>query len=180
MKPSDFPRGSDFLNAHLSKFDIGNHNNEKIINFMKAPKDFLLILGTPGSGKTYFCAALMNALTEQHKHFVFLREKDFFGGLRSSMNQEGTSPEWELEKLGDVPFLILDDVGTSQNTEYQQESLFDLVDRRWTSRLPTVFTSNLFLNDFKEKYHERLYSRLRDVRNTIIELKAYDRRQEER
>ena len=147
---------------------------------MKDSKDILLIMGSPGCGKTYFCAALINALTEQKKHFMFLREKDFFGGLRSAMSQEGTSPEFELEKLGDMPYLILDDVGTSQNTDYQQESLFDLIDRRWSSRLPTVITSNFFLSDFKEKYHERLYSRLRDVRNTIIELRIADRRQEER
>ena len=140
----------------------------------------MIFLGNAGSGKTYFCAALMNALKEEKKHYFFIREKEFFDGLIYAMQNDGESADYEMQKVSEMPFLVIDDVGASKDSEFRQESIFDLIDRRWVSRLPTVITSNLFLKDFNSRYHPRLTSRLTDCRNTIIELKIEDRRRSER
>jgi DNA replication protein DnaC len=173
---SKFPPRSELNSAHLSKLRIKNEEMIRLSKWNSNPKDFLLFLGSPGCGKTYFCAALINYRIEKNLPYVFLFERDFLAGLRNVI-ASGKDYNYDLEVLGEVPFLILDDMGSSQMTDWQKEALFVLVDNRIMSRLPTVITSNYYLKDIRSKFEPRFHSRLAGARNTIIELNDDDLRQ---
>jgi len=99
--------------------------------------------------------------------------------LRTGINL-GTDPEWEIKRLCETEYFILDDVGSSQNmTEWQKDQLFSFIDHRWASGLPTVVTSNLFLKDIKEIFSKRFVSRLKDKKNNFIEINWIDKRLED-
>ena len=70
----------------------------------------------------------------------------------------------------DSKFLIVDDIGSQKKSDWTEEILFDLIDYRYNSRLPTVFTTNLMMNEFNSIYHERISSRLFAAENTIIKI----------
>jgi len=65
---------------------------------------------------------------------------------------------------------MLDDVGSTGIREWRQEVLFDLIDARYNTTLPTIVTSNFTEADFKELYHPRICDRLFATENTIIEI----------
>lgn len=75
-----------------------------------------------------------------------------------------------LKWLIDDQLLILDDVGSTGVREWREEVLFDLIDSRYNSMLPTVITSNFTKADFKKLYHPRVCDRLFASENTIIEI----------
>lgn len=75
-----------------------------------------------------------------------------------------------LKLLIDDPFVMIDDIGSTGLTEWRKEILFDAIDERYNSMAPTIITSNLSMKEFKEIFHPRIYSRLADKENTIIEI----------
>lgn len=176
MNQSQFPNTSEYRNACLANLNLDDAKMQQFSNWVSKPHDMLLYLGSPGCGKTYFCAALVNYLNDAKKQNMFLFERDFLHGLRECISK-GWDYNYELEKLMNMPFVILDDMGSSQMTDWQKEALFIFVDNRMMSRLPTVITSNNYLKDIKSKFEPRFYSRLCSARNTIIELKDEDLRQ---
>jgi DNA replication protein DnaC len=167
--------GEEYQHAHLSKIHLPDNYLQVISEWCKTGKNMLLFLGNPGVGKTYFCAAYLNYLIEKKKWFRYMHEKDFFGKLREVINNNHNY-EYEIAKICEAEHLIIDDIGSSQMTEFQKEALLSLVDHRSQSRKPTVITSNHFIKDLYEKFEPRFCSRLRDHRNTIIELNWIDKR----
>jgi DNA replication protein DnaC len=51
---------------------------------------------------------------------------------------------------------VLDDFGTQNATGWAQEKLFQIINFRYTNRLPTVITSNLVLGDIEPRIRSRL------------------------
>lgn len=177
MEQSKFPPYSDYYHANLAKLILGEDHTKSLSDWVKNPKDFLLYLGSAGCGKTYFCSALCNLLTEQKKQYLYMTERDFFSTLRADIAQ-GWDYNYRLDNgFRCIPFLILDDLGSSQMTEWQKEALFILIDNRSIDRKPTVITSNLYVPALKETFNPRFVSRLTAARNTILQLKEEDLRQ---
>ena len=80
----------------------------------------------------------------------------------------------------EVPVLMLDDLGSEpmmQNVTIEQ--LFNLINERQNRNLATVISTNLDMAKFRERYSERIASRLRDSRCTILSLLGKDIRIEE-
>ena len=82
--------------------------------------------------------------------------------------KNGGSEDEVLKKFSDVDFLLIDDIGSDLNSEWQIRMLFSIVDKRWMMNLPTMFTSNLTEKEIKEKLEHRLHSRFFASKNHII------------
>ena len=61
--------------------------------------------------------------------------------------------------------MILDDLGANNTKTSIDNALFSLVDYRNKNNLPTIYTSNLSREGLKEKFNDRVVSRIFD--NTI-------------
>lgn len=61
--------------------------------------------------------------------------------------------------------MILDDLGSDSNSEWQIGILFTLINERWASDLPTIITTNLRDEEVLEKLGDRIHSRLFDSDN---------------
>ena len=69
-----------------------------------------------------------------------------------------------LPRFTQVPLLVLDDLGTEPLIpNVTKESLFAIADQRNTSRLATVYISNLNADELTERYGERIASRITDA-----------------
>jgi DNA replication protein DnaC len=129
------------------------------IRFAESPKGWLVFLGVHGCGKTHLAAAIANHQLRAGKPVFFAVVPDLLDHLRSTFSPESKVTYDELfEKLKTSPLLILDDLGTESSTPWAQEKLYQIINYRYNSRLPTVITVSGFL----EGIEGRLASRLRD------------------
>lgn len=167
-----------FEKACLSKLDFPSEITQKLSNWANGNKGILFFAGNVGLGKTYFAAAFVNHLAENKKQFRCISEYQFFGMLRETI-QKNWDYEMEIQKICEIPYLIIDDIVTARDqklSDFQKEALHLLIDMRYNSELPTLITSNLFLDDIRIILGEKIYSRLASSENTIIQLNWLDRR----
>lgn len=164
-----------YKDAHLSKIELPDEAIQKINNWIKGNRDMLVFLSNSGVGKTYFCAAYIHHLLETKREFRCFHESELFKAMRDTMSQ-GWDYERELERLCEARYFILDDMGSSQLTEFQKEILTNFINLRYNSRLPTVITSNIYMHNMGNILSERIKSRLLSKDNTLIEMAWIDKR----
>lgn len=127
--------------------------------FADAPEGWILIHGASGAGKTHVAAAIANRCIDRGQPALFVVVPDLLDHLRAAYNP-GSEVGYDalFEQVRNAPLLILDDLGTQNATPWAQEKLFQILNHRYNSRLPTVVTTNLTL----ERLDERLRMRLTD------------------
>jgi DNA replication protein DnaC len=84
------------------------------------------------------------------------------------------SDQLRLRGYRDVPTLVLDDLGTQQDSEWARSQVYTLINDRYNRRLPTVVTLNTFAG-----LDPRVEDRLRDVQLSVvlpIDVPSYRRR----
>ena len=67
----------------------------------------------------------------------------------------------KVKAILEAGLLILDDVGAQvENKDWITTALFRLIDRRYTNHSPTIFTSNVRMEDLKtdSRISDRIYS----------------------
>lgn len=151
-----------------------------MVDWMKKPfheKKFLVYLGTPGIGKTYMAAAMIEWIVENFNTFRYYKIQDLHSILRQSFDGIGDYHKI-LELAIDDELVIIDDIGSDKISEWKEEILFDIIDERYNSMRPTIITSNMLRKDWEKTYQDRIISRLFDKSNTIIEIndKTKDKR----
>ncbi|MBS3903774.1 MAG: ATP-binding protein [Simkania sp.] len=164
-----------FAEATLADLWLPEESCEQVLDWMTGNKNFLVYLGNPGIGKTHLSRAVLKDYTKGINHKRYWKEADLLARLRSGMDDRGDYIE-NLKYLCDDDLIIIDDLGSCGLTDWRKEVLFALIDFRYESMKPTMFTSNLSRNDFKENFEPRVFSRLFDKENTILEISGKDRR----
>jgi DNA replication protein DnaC len=134
-----------------------------------------VLLGGYGSGKTHLAAAIANQALTLGRQALFIVVPDLLDHLRSAYAPTSdTGLDERMEAIREAPLLILDDLGAHHSTPWAQEKLFQIINHRYNSRLPTVVTSN---QQFEEM-DPRITSRLADPDlSQVYELLAPDFRQ---
>lgn len=136
---------------------------------MEKPVNFLVYLGNPGCGKTFMCSAMTEWAMSTFQWFKYYNERELLSKIRKSMDGKGDYLE-ELDYLLDSHLVMLDDLGSSGVNEWRQEIWMEAIDLRYSSRKPTIITSNFTKAEINEKFHERISSRLFAHGNVVIEL----------
>ena len=79
--------GRRYAGASLSLISGQDERNgfnlNPILEWMKSDKGFLILMGPPGVGKTYFCAALIEWISKKYNTFRYWHERDFFTRIRN-------------------------------------------------------------------------------------------------
>ena len=133
--------------------------------FAGQPVGSLLLTGGHGTGKTCLAAAAANRLMSQGHPVLFTFVPDLLDQLRGGYADDAALSHDELfEQVKNVPVLILDDIGAHNGTPWAEEKLFQVVNHRYLSGLPTVLTSSVPL----ERLDGRLQSKLTDPRNALV------------
>lgn len=137
---------------------------------MEKPKHFLVYCGSPGIGKTYFCASLIEWALSSFKSFRYWNESELFKKVRASMEEYKGDYLEALKYMIDDQLVMLDDVGSMGLNEWRKEVIFDAIDERYNTTLPTVITTNYTSKEIKDFFHPRVYSRLFAKENIVIEI----------
>lgn len=126
-------------------------------------KPNLLLTGEAGLGKTFLLSAIAERLESRgfspvlisaYRLLEIMREKHFH------MDAPGT----DFESLLSCPILLIDDLGCEPMLKnITQEYLFVLINERITKKMPTVIATNMTPAQLKERYGERIMSRICDT-----------------
>ena len=125
----------------------------------------LLLTGGSGLGKTFLLRAMAERLIERGQNVLLVSAYTFLQMARKSYFEAETG----VGELLEVPVLMLDDLGSEplmQNITVEQ--LFYLINERQIRGLSTVISTNLTLQELRERYTERVASRLNNPRNCLI------------
>lgn len=126
----------------------------------------VLLMGKSGLGKTYLLRAMASRLIERNVNVLIISAFRMLEMLRQSYfeNDEDLSGE-----LLETDVLMIDDLGSEplmQNVTIEQ--IFNLINERQNRGLSTVISTNLDMARFRERYTERIASRLSDTRKSMI------------
>ena len=103
---------------------------------------------------------IVNRMLERGEPALFVVVPDLLDHLRAAYQPDAEVGYDELfERVRNAPVLVLDDLGTQAPTPWAQEKLFQLINHRFNTRLPTIVTTNLL----PEQIDERLRTRLTDA-----------------
>ena len=111
----------------------------------------IYMFGDSGTGKTHLTACICNELISQYRQCLFTNFLEIAKLIRATWNNN-TDAEAVIKRICEIDFLFLDDIGTEilkKNGEdnWLQEQVFDIINKRYNNKLPTIFSSNYSLNE---------------------------------
>jgi len=143
------PRGKGLFSAFQAY--------EAARKFAEGPDGWLVLVGPSGCGKTHLAAAIANYRIGQGEPALFIVVADLLDHLRSTYSPESeVSYDEFFPQVRAAPLLILDDIGIHPASPWAREKLFQLINHRYNSRLPTVFTLRPPLERLEEAWRTRL------------------------
>ena len=154
-----------FLNEEGQSYKVA-YNYAKNFEQMKEDNVGLLFYGDVGSGKTYLACSIANELIERDQVKVkIMNLSQVINQIQKSAFKLDSNEI--INKLSNIPLLILDDLGIERDTSYAREQVYNIINSRYLKGRPTIFTTNLSLeiiqNPNIELEYQRIYSRILEM-----------------
>lgn len=147
----------------------------------------LFLSGANGVGKTYKAAGILcnwierlnyKQLINCHEIYntcpVFITVPELLMKIRNCFSLQQCE-ESVVGKYSRCPILVLDDLGVEKTTEWALQTLYIILNNRYSNYMQTIITSNLTIEEIGEKLGDRIASRIAGMCK-IIKLTGNDRR----
>ncbi|HKV41548.1 MAG TPA: ATP-binding protein [Blastocatellia bacterium] len=103
----------------------------------------LLYLGRCGVGKTHLAVSVLKALIKKGIPGLFYDFRDLLKGIQDSYNPNTHTSELKiLAPVFEAEVLVLDELGANKPTEWVQETITHIINKRYNEKKVTIFTSN--------------------------------------
>jgi len=141
----------------------------------KSAKNLIYIAGPTGVGKTYLIRSMANELIENGKVVKIVTAFNLNQDFKDFSKKQDDEL---LNKYLNCEILFIDDLGTEPiYKNITIEYLYLVINERKMRKLPTIITSNLDMEDIRNRYDERIFSRIADRQTSInIFLDGTDKR----
>ncbi len=161
--------GCTFENSkETNKHNIAVYKKAAEVCASKTLKNILLTGGV-GTGKTYLLSACAERCMQLGKSVLFVTAYNLNSMFLECHLSDIATKQTIFDNLIDVDVLIIDDLGTENvYKNVTAEYLFALLNERMISGKQTFLSTNLTLTDIREKYDERIFSRLVDQNATLV------------
>lgn len=123
----------------------------------------LVLSGSTGTGKSHIISCIVKYVAQNKLIRIrFMSSAAVMSRINDSRDfKSRTEYESEiLDQLGNIPVLVLDDVGAKDDIKGRQDLFFTIIDRRYNSHLPTLITTNLSEEQLREYIGDRAFDRL--------------------
>jgi len=160
----------DNFNLDYYKKDAETYNNMcRVYDIMK---DFaegfsagngenLALFGDTGLGKTHLSSAVAGRVIERGYDVVYTTAIDLISDFENFRFGTGMNTErGDTERYSNCELLIIDDLGTEVINQFTVSCIYNVINTRLNKSLSTVLSTNLTQNDFRQKYWDRITSRV--------------------
>lgn len=142
----------------------------------------LLLLGGVGRGKTWqaYGALRIVATAVRPVRGAGWRGPSFaahtFADLMASLRpRSGVDTEALISRYRSLDMLLVDDLAAGKSSEWVEEATYRIINGRYEAMLPTIYTSNLPLDQLRDTIGDRIASRLAETCTRVV-LDGPDRR----
>lgn len=123
----------------------------------------LMLLGTPGTGKTHLATAIADHVMRNTKaQAVYRTVGAILQYIKGSYGDSDYSEQQAFAALTKPELLIIDEVGATKATEYELATLFQIINGRYEEKRPTILVSNLMPTELSPALGDRCVDRLRE------------------
>jgi len=165
-------------------FDYAQNRCYKYSQMYQAVQEYgygLYLWGDKGVGKTHLAACIANSLLNQGVPVLFTNLFRISKAVKATYKKGSALSEQEMiDKFTNIKFLIFDDLGSEVFTNSQGDNwllglLYDLINERYNSGKPTIFTSNHDLNQLvsERKIMSKTVDRITEMtKGAVIKIKG--------
>lgn len=169
-----------FQDRTLESFVADTERQHSALAFAKAYADDFarirrtgrsaIFSGKPGTGKTHLaCGIALHAMKEHGARVLFMTVQRALRSIKNTYAKGSEVSESEaIDRLVAPDLLILDEVGVQFGSDFERNTLFDVLNERYEKRKPTIFLSNLTKDELAAFLGERVMDRLREDGGTVI------------
>ncbi len=134
----------DFCRSYAAYFDI------------KSPS--LLMMGQTGLGKTHLSLAIVGTVIGLGYSVLYNSAQNFFRELQNERFGKSGTSAFENMML-ECDLLVIDDLGAEFSTSFTVSALYNIINTRINTGLPTIISTNLSLTEIEKQYTSRISSR---------------------
>ena len=127
-------------------------------NFNRNSEDSWLLIGDTGLGKTHLSTAVALEVISRGFEVTYETMQTLMDDF--SENQFRGGDHENVRKYYDADLLIVDDLGSELTNQFTVSVLYNLINRRANKQKPTIFSTNLTQKELRERYADRIVSRL--------------------
>ena len=143
-----FVKAVEYCRGFIDSFDTDYRN--------------ILFCGTVGTGKSFLSCCIASDLIASYHSVVYMSAKTLFDTLAEAQFSREKLPEVAAvrERIYDCDLLIIDDLGTEMTNSFVGTELFSIITERYNSRRSVIISTNLELAQLRDRYSDRIFSRL--------------------
>lgn len=134
---------------------------KNFINNFNSDYHNLLFYGTVGSGKTFLSCCVAKELLERDYSVMFFSAVELFRKILLLIDYtDNTKLNNFFDSIYQCDLLVIDDLGTENSTDYFKTNLCDIINTRIEMEKPMIITTNLNMEGIRERYTDRVFSRI--------------------
>ncbi len=124
--------------------------------------DSLIFCGQTGLGKTHLSTAVARRVIERGFDVYYTTALQMFGDFEHARfgTEMGMESVVSLDRYTSCELLILDDLGTEVSNQFTNSCLYMVLNERINKGLPTIVSTNLSGKEIKQRYTDRIASRI--------------------
>ena len=133
----------------------------------------LLLYGDTGVGKTFLSHCIAKELLERSFSVIYFTAAQLFDIFAKNTFRREEETGFDYGHIYGCDLLIIDDLGTEMSNSFTNSQLFICLNERILRRKSTLISTNLSLEDLKNIYSERVFSRISSA-YTVLRLTGDD------
>lgn len=145
-----------------AKFEKAVQNARNFIEGFGSHYRNLFFCGTVGTGKSFLSCCIAKELMEKDYNVIYFSASTLFHKISELTFGVRDKEALTLLKkdLTDCDLLIIDDLGTELVNSFVTSELFNILNERDLHKKATVISSNLTIEEIRDYYSDRIFSRL--------------------
>lgn len=146
----------------LQRFENAVAISHKFVDNFKNSYQNLLFYGTVGTGKSFLSGCIARELLSQGLAVIYFSANGLFENLaRYSFDAKSKETLYNFCKdIYNNDLVIIDDLGTEVTNSFVTSQLFSLLNERHLRQKATIISTNLNLEEIRDRYSDRIFSRI--------------------